>query len=277
MQSYVVVGVDGSPSSVAAAQYAADWAASLGEDLHLLRGYRHAEPEDDALRRIAISLAAGHPGLAVACHRMPGGGPVALVGESRHADLTVVGSRGGGTIGSATLGATATIVATHAHGPVVVARPPAALPGSDNPVLVGVDGSDHSIAVLDFAFDIAARTGAPVVAMHVWWVGPLSSVADGRHVPQEAGRALSEALEPWRQKYPDVPLTETLVHSANAAEELIAASANAGLVVVGTRGHGGFAGLLLGSVSLSVAQHAHCPVAIVRTAAGSRCTDGSTR
>lgn len=61
-------------------------------------------------------------------------------------------------------------------------------------------------------------------------------------------------------------LAEKLVHGANVAEELIGESANAGLVVLGTRGHGGFAGLLLGSVSLSVAQHAHCPVAIVRPA-----------
>jgi nucleotide-binding universal stress UspA family protein len=266
MRSYVVVGVDGSPSSVAAAQYAADWAAGTGQDLHLLNGYRHDdEPDEDALRRIKVSLAATHPGLAVACHRMPGGGAAALVEESGHADLTVVGSRGAGTIASVALGATATIVATHAHGPVVIARPPAALPGPDNPVLAGVDGSDHSIAALDFAFDIAARTGAPVVAMHVWRAGPLSSVADGRRIPADAGRALSEALEPWRQKYPDVRLTETLVHSGDAAEELVDASAKAGLLVVGTRGHGGFAGLLLGSVSLSVAQHAHCPVAVIRS------------
>jgi nucleotide-binding universal stress UspA family protein len=146
----------------------------------------------------------------------------------------------------------------------VVARPPAALPDADTPVLVGVDGSDHSIAALDFAFDIAGRTGAPVVALHVWWVGPLASVTDSGQVAEKAGRALSAALEPWRQKYPDVRLVEQLAHSANPAEELVGESANAGLVVLGTRGHGGFAGLLLGSVSLSVAQHAHCPVAIVR-------------
>lgn len=59
-------------------------------------------------------------------------------------------------------------------------------------------------------------------------------------------------------------LRETLVRSDTVAEELVSESAGAGLVVVGTRGHGGFAGLLLGSVSVSVAQHAHCPVAIVR-------------
>jgi nucleotide-binding universal stress UspA family protein len=147
---------------------------------------------------------------------------------------------------------------------VVVARPPAALPDPDTPVLVGVDGSDHSVAALDFAFDLATRTCASVVAMHVWWAGPLSSVADHRRIPEDAGRSLRDTLEPWRQKYPDVGLAEKLVHGANVAEELIGESADAGLVVVGTRGHGGFVGLLLGSVSLSVAQHAHCPVAIVR-------------
>jgi nucleotide-binding universal stress UspA family protein len=231
-----------------------------------LTGYRSDdEPDDEQLRHIKATLAARHPGLAVACHRMPGGGAGALVEQSRHADLTVVGGRGAGTVASVALGATATIVVTHAHGPVLIARPPAALPGPDSPVLVGVDGSDHSIAALDFAFDIAARTGAPVVAVHVWWAGPLASAADRGRVPAAAGQALSEALEPWRRKYPDVQLTETLTHSASAAEELVEASARAGLVVVGTRGHGGFAGLLLGSVSLSVAQHAHCPVAVVRS------------
>jgi nucleotide-binding universal stress UspA family protein len=266
MRSYAVVGVDGSPSSVAAAQYAADWAVCFGQDLHLLHGYRHdGGPDDDALRRIKGSLQARHPGLVVACHRRPGGGAAALVEESRQAALTVVGSRGAGSLATVLLGATATIVATHAHGPVVIARAPAALPGPDHPVLVAVDGSDHSIAALDFAFDIAARTGAPVAATHVWWTGPLSSVADGHSIAAGAGRALRDALEPWRQKNPDVPLTESLRHNANVAEELVDASTSAGLTVVGTRGHGGFAGLLLGSVSLSVAQHAHCPVAIVRT------------
>jgi nucleotide-binding universal stress UspA family protein len=119
MRSYVVVGVDGSPSSVAAAQYAADVAASFGQDVHLLHGYgHHVESFDDALRRLAVLLETRHPGLAVACHQVPGGGAAALVEESETATLTVVGCRGAGTISSVALGATATMVATHAHGPV---------------------------------------------------------------------------------------------------------------------------------------------------------------
>lgn len=264
MRAYVVAGIDGSPSSVAAAQYAADWAELAARDLHLVHASPHGGAGDDILRRVADGLTERHPALSVVCREVSGAGPAVLVEESGDADVTVVGSRGGGSIASVTLGATATIVAAHANGAVVIARPPAAMPGPDTPVLVAVDGSDHSVTALDFAFDVAHRTGAPVVAMHVWWAGPLATDADVHHRSEAAGTVLSEALEPWRTKYPDVRLAETLVRSGNVAEELVAESANAGLVVVGTRGHGGFAGLLLGSVSLSVAQHAHCPVAIVR-------------
>ncbi|GIJ54757.1 universal stress protein [Virgisporangium aurantiacum] len=264
MQAYVVAGIDGSPSSVAAAQYAAEWAERSGRDLHLVHGSRHGEPGDDVLRRVADCLTAQHPGLSIVCRAVPGAGSAVLVEESGAAELTVVGSRGGGSIPTAALGATATIVATHARGPVVIARPPAAMPGPDLPVLVGVDGSDHSVAALDFAFDIARRTGASVVAAHVWWTGRMASDADAQHRAETAGAVLDDALEPWRAKFPDVRLEEKLVSGANVAEDLVAESAHAGLAVVGTRGHGGFAGLLLGSVSLSVAQHAHCPVAIVR-------------
>lgn len=264
MRSYVVAGVDGSPSSVAAAQYAADWAERSGQDLHLVHGSPHGEPGTGTLGRVAERLTGLHPGLSIVCREVPGAGSAVLVAEAGGADLTVVGSRGGGSIPTATLGATATIVAAHAHGAVVIARPPAVLPGPDQPVLVGVDGSDHSVGALDFAFDIAQRTGAPVVAMHVWWAGPMATDADVRRRSEAAGEVLSEALEPWRTRFPDVRLAETLVRSGTVAEEIVEESGGAGLVVVGTRGHGGFAGLLLGSVSLSVAQHAHCPVAIVR-------------
>lgn len=264
MRAHVVVGIDGSPSSVAAAQYAADWAVRCGHELHLVHGSVSDHPDDDTLAHVAAALTDRHPDLTVVCRRAVDGGSAALVEESRSAELTVVGSRGAGTLATATLGTTATIVATHAHGPVVVVRPPAALPGPDAAVLVGVDGSDHSVTALDFAFDIAAHAGAPVVAVHVWWVGPLASVTDTGRVAEQTGRAFSDAIEPWRQKHPDVPLVEKLVHTADVAEALIDESASAGLVVLGTRGHGGFAGQLLGSVSLSVAQHAHCPVAVVR-------------
>jgi nucleotide-binding universal stress UspA family protein len=264
MRTYVVAGIDGSPSSVAAAQYAADWADRSGRDLHLVHGSRHGAPAEDVLRRVADCLTGRHPGLSIVCREVPGTGSAVLVEESGAAELTVVGSRGEGSIPTATLGATATIVATHAKGPVVIARPPAAMPGPDLPVLVGVDGSDHSVTALDFAFDVARHTGARVVAVHAWWPGRLAADAEVRHGAEKAGAVLGDALEPWRAKFPDVGLEERLVQSADIAEDLVAESAGTGLVVVGTRGHGGFAGLLLGSVSLSVAQHAHCPVAIVR-------------
>jgi nucleotide-binding universal stress UspA family protein len=80
----------------------------------------------------------------------------------------------------------------------------------------------------------------------------------------DAGRLLHAAVEPWQQKYPHVDVEERIVHGLNPAEELIDASVDAALAVVGSRGRGGFAGLLLGSVSLTVVQRAHCPVVIAR-------------
>jgi nucleotide-binding universal stress UspA family protein len=287
MRSYVVAGVDGSPSSVAAAEYAAGWAAATGSDLHLVHGYLHpfgygvglapfppglppAPRSGDAmLRRVAADLATGHPGLAIQVRQVAGGPAGTLVEESRWAALTVVGSRGDGAIRAALLGSTAHAVAAHAHGPVIVVRPEVRPLGPDRPVVVGVDGSPGGEPALGLAFETAARNGAPVVAVHVWWAKPLETLRNrGEYVPARvegaAGRLLATTVEPWRAKYPDVRLVEKLVHSLNPAEELIEDSADAGLVVVGSRGHGGFAGLLLGSVSRTVIQHAHCPVAIGR-------------
>jgi nucleotide-binding universal stress UspA family protein len=136
-------------------------------------------------------------------------------------------------------------------------------------VLVGVDGSDHTEAALELAFGSAVRFGAPLVALHTWWARPVQTLKDrGRYVPADveaaAGRLLRSAVEPWRRKYPRVTVDERLVHGLNPAEELIDASKNAALTVVGSRGRGGFAGLLLGSVSMSVVQRANCPVAVAR-------------
>src|ERR1044071_2634828 len=107
MRSYVVAGMDGSPSSVAAAQYAADWAELSGQDLHLVHGAPHGEPGDGVLRRVAECRPDRHPGLSIVCREVPGAGSAVLVAETGGADVTVVGSRGDGSIPTATLGATA--------------------------------------------------------------------------------------------------------------------------------------------------------------------------
>jgi nucleotide-binding universal stress UspA family protein len=276
MSTYLLVGIDGSPSSVAAAQYGADWAARSGQELHLLHSHPHPmvlppvpRGGGQMLQRLAGGLTAGHPGLTVVVHEVAGAAPAALVDRSRWADLTIVGSRGVTPVTALALGSVASIVAAYAHSPVLVVRPPARVPGPDRPVLVGVDGSEHSMPALELAFEAAARFGAPLTAVHLWFAPPGGTPKRrARYLPAaaeaDARDLLHSAVEPWRQKYPYVDVEETLLPGLNAADQLIDQSAGAALTVVGSRGRGGFAGLLLGSVSQTVVQRAHGSVAVAR-------------
>jgi nucleotide-binding universal stress UspA family protein len=191
----------------------------------------------------------------------------ALVEESRTVGLVVLGARGRGGFTDLLTGSVATQVTAHAHCPVVVVRHDAQPEG---PVLVGVDGSAHSTAALGFAFDHAAAHGRPLVALYAWRALPPGNLGpvtvwhyDPDQAAQEAARLLAEQLAGWADKYPDLPVAQRAVLSFNPAETLIDASASASLVVVGCRGRGGFAGLLLGSVSRTLVHHAHAPLAVV--------------
>ncbi|RSM49367.1 universal stress protein UspA [Actinoplanes sp. ATCC 53533] len=137
----------------------------------------------------------------------------------------------------------------------------------DTDIVVGVDGSPSSKAALRWALAQARRTGARVQAVTSWEYPAYYGM--GAVVPYEdfaatAGKILSESVqEALGVDEPDVPVLETVV-AGHAAQVLIDKSAHAGLLVVGSRGHGAFTGTLLGSVSQHCAQHAHCPVVVVR-------------
>ncbi|WDZ82382.1 universal stress protein [Micromonospora cathayae] len=286
MNRPVVVGVDGSPSSLIAAEHAARAASLRGCPLHLVHGYLHPlgygvpinpydlgvpEPSDEAgkmLTQTAGELRERWPELAVEVRQVAGGPGATLVEESRRADLVVVGSRGRGGFAGLLLGSVSTQVAGHAHCPVLVVRPADRPEPATGPVVVGVDGSEVAELAVGQAADEAAGRGVPLVLAHVWY-------ADGnRPVPEEfaeteaafrvaAGRLLAGAAETVRARYPDLAVEERPVRAAKPEEALISASGEASLVVVGSRGRGGFAGLLLGSVSQALVQHAHCPVLVV--------------
>jgi nucleotide-binding universal stress UspA family protein len=179
--------------------------------------------------------------------------PVPLLMENAGAgSLIVVGSRGHGGLGNLLLGSTSLQLATHAAGPVVVVR--GRTDGGIAPVVVGTDGSAGADIAVGAAFEAAAERGSFLTAVH----------ADhGRADGADPRTATEATLRPWREKYPDVPV-ETVLTPGDAASVLTALSSTAQLVVVGTRGHGGFAGLLLGSVGQKLIQHAHCPVLIAR-------------
>ncbi|GAB3430738.1 universal stress protein [Flindersiella endophytica] len=184
----------------------------------------------------------------------------ALLKESANAELVVVGAH-------RTMGSAAFRVAAHATCPVVVARQ--SLPGryARPPIVVGVDGSERSEAAIGFAFEEADRQGLPLIAVHCWQVGPADRArwdagaraeTRARHI-----RWMAESLAGYGDKFPDVELTSDVV-TGPAARRLVGYTRGARLIVVGTRGHGGAAGALPGSVSQALLRRAHCPVAVVR-------------
>jgi nucleotide-binding universal stress UspA family protein len=198
----------------------------------------------------------------------------ALIAESRDADLVVVGHRGLGGFAGLLVGSVGVQTAAHASGPVVVVRDRGG--DRDQPretadhVVVGVDGSPRSSLAIDFAFSHAARRGLGVVAVHAYPPSGLAASSDPRlvayaddvrHDAQQ--RRLDEILSGYRNKYPDTPATAKMLPGTPAAV-LIQESADTALTVVGSRGRGGFTGLLLGSTSQSLLHHATGPLAIVR-------------
>ena len=140
-------------------------------------------------------------------------------------------------------------------------------------IVVGVDGSDSSRAALRWAYDEAAHHGASLNAVTVWHGPPLpmsppygrcpprAMKASRRGTPRTCSSGSSLTLRTGSQPV-DV---RTSIDQGNPAKVLIELSGGADLMVVGSRGHGGFAGMLLGSVSQHLVAHAACPVVVVRT------------
>jgi nucleotide-binding universal stress UspA family protein len=296
----VVVGVDGSPSSWAAVHAAVWEARQRGQDLVLAHGFYERMPyqsygwspyvptvEDvfagpKAMLAETVATARQHyPDLAVHTQLLTGTGSSALVQLSQQASLVVVGSRGDGGFAGLSIGSTAAQVAAYATCPVLVIRPAVAdedVPPADStgdgmkpgPVLVGVAGSSHDQAALRFAFEEASLRHVPLIAAHVWWYPPEVSIQPEHLSPYDqatltdlAERVVAEALAGWSEQYPDVSVEQRTIHALNTSYALIEDSADAGLVVVGCRGRGGFTGLLLGSVSRDLVGHAQAPVAVI--------------
>ncbi|MET7380659.1 universal stress protein [Streptomyces sp. NPDC005526] len=289
MSDVVVVGVDGSDSALDAVVWAALEAESRKASLRVVHAFSwpvaHAsldtvlpQPMRARLRDAADRLVdegverarAAAPDVDVSGSVLPGDPSSVLEARSREAALVVVGSRGLGGFGGLLLGSTAAALAAHGRCPVLVVRQ---LADPTGPVLVGVDGSPAGAEAVRFALAEAARRRVPVVALHAWttWNAPIPPPPDAAqpyaNEPGELAaaeeRLLAEALAGHRERYPDVRVEPRLVHGPTR-QTLIEASRTAQLTVVGSRGRGGFSGLLLGSVSQALLHHAYGPVAVVR-------------
>jgi cation-transporting ATPase F len=192
-------------------------------------------------------------------------GPVkALLDISQQARMIVLGEPNS-AVEALLEGSVSISLASRAHCPVVVVRGAV----HDGPVVVGIDGSPTSESALAHAFEEASFAHAPLVALHTWHDGDsegLFSEArmyfEWEPVEKAERRLLAERLAGWTEKYPDVRVDRVIVQD-KPRHNLLERSTRARLVVVGSRGRGGFSGLLLGSTSQAVLHHAHCPVMVV--------------
>lgn len=285
----VVVGVDGSPSSLDAVETAAHEAALRGVALRLVHAFGRPTPHvprggppwdraeagvrelvDGTLTEAERRARRTGPGVEIARDVAVGDPSEVLVIASRTASLAVVGSHGHNAVGRLLLGSTAGQLAAHGRCPVLVVR---GRPAPGGPVLLAVDDAPASAPAVRFALAEAGLRGAALTAVHVCRPGsadaydgpadPPFVTYDRRHLRDHAEHVLDGALAGHENRYPDVVVRRRPV-VGRVRHTLIESSADAQLLVVGARGRGGFAGLLLGSVSQAVLHHARCPVVVVR-------------
>lgn len=289
----ITVGVDGSAGSTAAVTWAAELASRRHLQLKIVHGLQIAglyygggmtgigaatlfeAVQSDGERAIADAraLAASVDKDLVVGTELLNDPPVPmLIEESRHARMLVLGRTGTGGFTGMLVGGTAATVAAHAHCPVAVIRgrhDSTDVPQA-GPVAVGIDGSPNSEQAIGVAFDEASLRGVPLVAVHAWndityedTRGTARILTQPESLEEGEDRLLTERLAGWPEKYPDVEIRRVLVRD-RPRHALLEVAAGAQLVVVGSRGRGGFTGMLLGSTSQALVQHAQCPVLVVR-------------
>ncbi|MCF6387249.1 universal stress protein [Mycobacterium sp. MBM] len=280
----IVVGVDGSPAS----ELAVDWAA---RDAHL-RGIPltlvHVLPTIDSAMWLDIPISeewlaarnrksdeiltdaarianlATNDEVAVSTLAVEGNTVATLTDLSKDATMVVVGCRGLGAITGRLLGSVSTGLVHHGHCPIAVFHTDE---HANGPVVVGIDGSPASESAVAIAFDEASRRGVPLVAVHTYSDAVADdgfAYADWSMVVEQAEESLAERLAGWQERYPDVSVRRVVARDW-PTKQLLEQSENAQLLVVGSHGRGGFAGLLLGSVSSALAHTSRVPVIIARS------------
>lgn len=282
----IVVAVDGSPASNAAAVWAARDAAMRNIPLTVVHAVATptatwppvAYPDSIAVRledegkkaimhamKIAEDAMPADRKVAIGRELVYSSPALALIKMSGEAELVVVGTAGHGLLGRGVLGSVSSTVVRHASCPVAVIRDDE-LPDPQDPVLVGVDGSPVSERAAAIAFDEASRRGVDLIALHAWSdVTTEVPALDWATVEEEAQRSLAESLAGWRQRYPDVEVRRVVVRD-RPARHLIEAAEAAQLVVVGSHGRGGLTGMLMGSVSNTLLHSVRIPVIVAKPA-----------
>ncbi|MFJ3961118.1 universal stress protein [Streptomyces sp. NPDC090036] len=288
MKRTLVVGVDGSPESRAAADWAAREAVRRDLPLRVVHAWlwqplalplvqdrrTEARRAEDILREAEGELTDRYPGLTVTAEVLSDAVVPALLHAAKGAELLVLGTRGHSALVGFLLGSYGQQVIAAAECPVVSVRSahgrPVALPEQGEVVVGQQGGVEESSEVLRIAFEAAAARRARLRAVRAWSLPPVYGyspgsmwIADqfGGLEPYEKA-ALEQALEPWRTRYPTVDVVEH-VERGSAGHVLLAASSDAQLLVVGRRVRESSVGAHIGSVAHAVLHHSACPVAVV--------------
>ncbi|WGI35067.1 universal stress protein [Mycolicibacterium aubagnense] len=285
---YILVGIDGSSSSL----LALDWAVNEAQlrNLPLLlahavdfesfaMGFNPGASEsffkylettgqrflDEALDHVQVL----DPDVEATLSRVAGRPARVLAELSKDAFLTVVGSSGLNALTGLLAGSVAVALTAHAHSPVVVVRAPG-VPVTGT-VVVGISGARDSEDAIAWAFEEASMRGAELVAVLVWsympayfyYVEPPWNDLTGRAREEQQEMLLAERLAGWQEKFPDV-VVRRITALGNPGQVLLSHAQHAQLLVAGSHGHGDATGLFLGATSHRLIHHANCPVLVVR-------------
>jgi nucleotide-binding universal stress UspA family protein len=302
MTRTITVGLDGSPESLAAADWAAHEARLRDLPLRLVNAWEWQPPAyapatglavpvppSDLQRATAqrlldeawVRVTRDRPGLRIDADTISGLTVPALLKASEDAELLVLGSRGLGKVAGFLVGSVSLAVVASCERPVVLVRsvergvrepvpqsPAAVLPAAGHrDVVLGLDLHEPSGAVLDFAFDAASRRAARLRVVHGWTPPPY--YYDGALMPEpndetvtQVRRELTDVLRPWQEKHPAVQV-DAQATIGGAGRHLVDASRDAALVVVGRRVRRSALGAHIGPVVQALLHHAAAPVAVV--------------
>lgn len=283
----ILVGVDGSAPAKVAVDWAAREAASRNVPLTLVYvmspatmmmwpevamppsylQWQHEHGAEILAGAVTVAEEAAAGGVRISTEMPTGPSQSTLIDMSKDAELLVVGSRGRGALARGVLGSVSSGLIRHAHCPVAVIHDADPLQRSPSgaPVVVGIDGSPASEAATAIAFDAASRRRAELVAVHAISDADVIEIpgVDYASLEERAHVVLAERLAGWQEQYPDVTVRREVVWS-RPANALVAHSDKAQLVVVGSHGRGGFAGMLLGSVASAVVHAVRMPIIVAR-------------
>ncbi|MFD3923011.1 universal stress protein [Streptomyces sp. NPDC058595] len=291
MTRTVTAGIDGSPESLAAAHWAADEAGLRRLPLKLLSVWEPVPPgpapvmgaetqrhwSERVPRDVAEELGKSRPDLEIVVEQISGRPGEVIPDAAREADLLVLGSRGLSGFGGFLVGSVGQAVVARAELPVVLVRPPEPAMGEPaddvgaagyRPVVLGLDANAPDDMLIEFAFDEALRRDTTLRAVHGWQLpayysyGLVYGGSPGSTLDESESAALTQALRPWRQKYPAVDVVEKSL-CGRAVNHLLDAARDASLLVVGRRIRRTSLGGRIGSVTHAVLHHSPAPVAVI--------------